>query len=468
MSFENEWHELIDRHLHGELNEAEKERLAELLDSDSSARKAFVEQVQWDTRFSEVLRERDGSLRGPITKQIADLISVERTATKQKQTSMRILTKTLLAAAAVVLVWLCINGFFWILKGESEIARLTNLSGYVQWTGAGGQVEDLLKEGQSLTGGILETMAPDAWATLTFNDGSSVTILGPSKLTITEREQKVLRLSEGHLAAQVIPQPLGKPLLIHTDAADLEVLGTQFNVTADAQQTKLVVNQGRVRLKHHTDAQEIEVGTSQQVVASIEAEQALRVTPTQTSTNAWKADLARDVEHGEWISGWHAARLQVGNAVRKGEITREEARRKYEALVANVSEDEGSVQARPMRYRNRSGVSYLVTLSASRGLDGPVVLAEGGMFRVQGKLHSPTTVTFGFSTMDVAGVSAHRYWMRQPLDHEGEFDLELPLAGFQSRNAPPWGQQLVNWLCLSIDRSAALEITSVELLASEH
>ncbi len=57
--------------------------------------------------------------------------------------------------------------------------------------------------------------------------------------------------------------------------------------------------------------------------------------------------------------------------------------------------------------------------------------------------------------------------MRRPLDREGEFDLELPLAGFQSRTAPPWGQQLVNLLCLTIDRSAALEITSVELLASE-
>ena len=82
MSSEFEWHELIDRHLHGELNEADKERLAEWLDSDPAARKAFVEQVQWDTQFSEALRERSGSLRDPITKQIADLISVEQTTTR--------------------------------------------------------------------------------------------------------------------------------------------------------------------------------------------------------------------------------------------------------------------------------------------------------------------------------------------------------------------------------------------------
>jgi hypothetical protein len=145
----------------------------------------------------------------------------------------------------------------------------------------------------------------------------------------------------------------------------------------------------------------------------------------------------------------------------------EEVRSKYEALVANRSEDEGSVHARSKRDRNRNAVSYLVTLCASRGLPGPVALAEGGMFRVQGKVQSPTAVTFGFSTLDMAGVSAHRYWMRQPLERKGEFDLELPLAEFQSRAAPPWGQQLVNWLCLTIDRNAALEISSVELLASE-
>jgi len=108
-----------------------------------------------------------------------------------------------------------------------------------------------------------------------------------------------------------------------------------------------------------------------------------------------------------------------------------------------------------------------VPLSASRGLHGPVVLAEGGVFGVQGKVQSPTTVTFGFSTLDVAGVSAHRYCMRGPLERKGEFDLILPLAEFGPRAISPWGQQPVNWFCLTIDRSAALEITSVELLASE-
>ncbi len=59
MSDAHNWHELIDRHLRGELSEAEQEQLAERLDSDSAAREDFVKQVQWDTQLAEVLKESD-------------------------------------------------------------------------------------------------------------------------------------------------------------------------------------------------------------------------------------------------------------------------------------------------------------------------------------------------------------------------------------------------------------------------
>ena len=55
MNDKNDWEELIDRHLRGELEESEKERLTELLDTNAAARQGFVEQVQWDTEFAEAL-----------------------------------------------------------------------------------------------------------------------------------------------------------------------------------------------------------------------------------------------------------------------------------------------------------------------------------------------------------------------------------------------------------------------------
>ena len=66
MNEKNDWEELIDRHLHGELDEAEKERLAELLDSNAadagSARNVLVDQFgarlddgRWDFSNAKTL-----------------------------------------------------------------------------------------------------------------------------------------------------------------------------------------------------------------------------------------------------------------------------------------------------------------------------------------------------------------------------------------------------------------------------
>ncbi len=56
MSTNQNWEELIERHLRGELTESEMEQLAEHLDSNSDARQLFVEEALWDTRMAEVLR----------------------------------------------------------------------------------------------------------------------------------------------------------------------------------------------------------------------------------------------------------------------------------------------------------------------------------------------------------------------------------------------------------------------------
>jgi anti-sigma factor RsiW len=125
MSHKFEWHELIDRHLHGELNEAEKERLAEWLDSDPAARKAFVEQVQWDTEFSEALHERSGSLRDPITKQITDLISMEKTTIRRERRLKRILTRDLLTAAGLVAAFLIsFSLLIALIRSQKEVTSL--------------------------------------------------------------------------------------------------------------------------------------------------------------------------------------------------------------------------------------------------------------------------------------------------------------------------------------------------------
>ncbi|MDP7302619.1 MAG: hypothetical protein QGG09_05930, partial [Pirellulaceae bacterium] len=146
MNDKNDWEELIDRHLRGELEESEKERLAELLDSNAAARQEFVEQVQVDTEFAEALRESSQSSRA------ADILTAERTKTNGQWASKPTFLRLMLAAAAVVIVALSAGLIYQLAYPESgiaesneiatqprvsdvSIARITGLSGSLIWTG---------------------------------------------------------------------------------------------------------------------------------------------------------------------------------------------------------------------------------------------------------------------------------------------------------------------------------------------
>ena len=156
MSDAHDWQELIDRHLRGELNESEKERLAELLDSDAAARKDFVEQVQWDTRLAEVLRDSRGSLREPNVDEGADAVirgaNSRRSASEHRRQAF---TRCCCwPSAAVIIVALTASLYFQQPSteqpseritvqqpsAERPIAKITGLSGPLQWTGDGGRV----------------------------------------------------------------------------------------------------------------------------------------------------------------------------------------------------------------------------------------------------------------------------------------------------------------------------------------
>ena len=64
-----------------------------------------------------------------------------------------------------------------------------------------------------------------------FTDGTIVTLDGLSMLTISEQEQKILRLRRGNLSADVATTAdHSKPMMVYTEAAELRVVGTQFNV----------------------------------------------------------------------------------------------------------------------------------------------------------------------------------------------------------------------------------------------
>ena len=204
--------------------------------------------------------------------------------------------RALLAIAAVIVIGLTATLYYQNVNKGRNIARITGMNGTLTWIGDGGQIvqgagssqtetrwSNVLSEGAELPGGTIEGMAPDSWFELEFHDGSTGMISGDSILTFSDERQKELRLKQGRFSADVRPQPEGKPMLIHTPAAVLEVIGTQFDVEAGPESTMLYVREGKVQIRRVGDGKTVDVPAGHRVVAAADSDMLLRpVAPDRT------------------------------------------------------------------------------------------------------------------------------------------------------------------------------------------
>jgi hypothetical protein len=460
MSTNKDWDELIDRHLRGELDEPEKERLAVLLDSNSAMREEFVEQVQWDVRFSELLR---GSPEGEDSSELETLVKDvmgERTMRELKQRerpSPSTLTRTSLAVALVAIVTLGAGLYFEraksakrilampaLSKAENKIAKITGLSGPLLWIGSGGQVRRSLSMGTELPGGTIEGMAPDSWFELEFKDRTSVVISGNSVLTFSDDGQKKLHLKEGAFSADVQPQPAGKPMLLQTRTASLQILGTQFRVDAEPFSTTLNVSSGKVRIKRLSDGSKVEVPAGYRVVAAPDHQMSL--TPVPASTSAW------------------TSHLQLGAGGSLGRWQAPTARRRARLLAAPfTTEDEKTI--------------FVAALGVTHGDTPPVVLHSGSTLRVRGHIRSAHPVWFGVTVRQTNGDFAGRFQIIRKVDESqirDGFDFTLRLDDYvldpslrkEKDRLPgePAGLVVESFWCHTLWDPVGLSITEIELI----
>ncbi len=405
---DGEWEDLVERHLRGELIEAEKERLAKLLDSDHSLRKDFVRQASWDSELTEAIRVGGG--RHPEM----DLLLANKEPTDSRYSAN--LLRGLLAVAATAILVLSVLLFNekkepnvvasdGVPAATASIARITGLSGSLIWTGDRGEIVRDIAGGTELAGGTIEGMSPDSWFELEFNDGSGVMISGTSTLTFSNDGQKILRLREGRLSADVVPQPTGKPMLVHTPTALLSVLGTQFEVEAGLVSTSLNVSKGKVRLRRLSDGSEVDVPARHVVVA--DDEKSLTPQRVPESVNRWVSQLNLNREYyGKWSPA-------TGNAP-------------------------ASLKAIPLVTSQTPKITIrLAGLPVSRSDNSSVVLAPGSKFIVRGILDIDTPVFFGirvsFPHGEFAGMFRGDLAERQPpaeRDPSGVFEQVYELDNF--------------------------------------
>jgi len=436
------YQELLLRYLDGNLLPEEQAQVAELLRNDPNARAFLRDVAEQAVTIADVERVEERRDR--------EIEARQDWAGNRRETLTRIgrprtrLARWPWAVAAAACFALIASVYFQSPSDGLEIAKITGLSGSLQWTGDGGQVFHDLRVGTKLPGGTIEGMVPGSWFELEFNDGSTVTISGNSMLTFSDHGQKKLHLKEGSVSGNVKSQPMGKPMLIYTRSAMLEVLGTQFEVEAGLAATMLNVSKGSVRVKRLSDGRTVDVPAKHRVVAAADRE--MLSVPIPDSVSRWKSQLhlGPDGAQGKWSPKTDGQDAKLGT-------------------IPYTSPEGHTI------YTAGFGVSF--------GDKPPVILVPDSHLRVRGHIASTNKVYFGVTVRHTGGEFAGRFQTIRPaakFPGGEDFEVVLQLRDFQldpslakikdKLPSAPFDLAVESFWCHTLDQQAGLEVTEVELI----
>jgi len=432
--------DLIELVLHGTASAEQQQELEARLLANAEDRRAYLHYAN----LHSALKHRFAfDVEEEIPTEIGDG-QASTTAPRGARSRFVVWSLATVAATAVVVASAI---YFQPPDVEQPIAKITGVSGYLEWTGDGGRVLGDLSVGAELPGGTIEGMTPSSWFELEFVDGTTVTISGTSTLTFSDYGQKKLHLKSGKVSVDVKPQPASKPMLLYTRSAMLEVVGTQFEVQAGLAATMLSVNQGTVRITRLSDDKKVDVHASQRVVAGVGRD----MSPTRVpdSLGHWKSQLHLGPAggFGQWLPG-------------------------YDGQGATLS-------AIPYTLP-RGDTIHVVAMGVSLGDNPPVVLRPDSCFRIRGRIASSHEVYFGVTVRHSNGEFAGKFQTIRSasvLEMEEGFEVILPLRDFRldptltdaKHRLPPVPFNLVveSIWCHTLYEPAGLEIAEVELLPSE-
>lgn len=478
--FENLWQDFLE----DELNDADIQELHESL-ADDAALQSAADEFQLH-RLLSLQGKKTGDSPDPFvaaTMQALTAPTVQITEPIRETTSPlskhRDLPRQrwdwrLLASIAAGFVLTCLALFNW--PNQLSPIEICALQGDVILTTDNGKVSGDLAVGDTFQGGSLELLTPGTWCQVRFPDQTTATFSGRTLLTVSQDGQKVIRLRQGNLSANVTPQTTNHPLLVYTEAAELEVLGTQFNVEAQTDSTRLVVNRGSVLVKRRNDGKEIEVPASYSIATSLQARDQLTTMKREQPVSVWKVDWQSDVLQGKVISQSTTLANELKEAIKNGDMSKQEAIDAYKKGV--TLNDATGVWALPNHFGNT------VVLSIASSSAAPVTISPASFFRISGYANPQDSLTFGFNANQPDGGFAGKFSTEIKVSEvissqattpkksyvDGEFfEVEIPIDLFSPKNRKfknsPLGKELSEWWCVS-DSKFKLQILDVELIDS--
>ena len=288
--------QLLNGLLDGVLSEAEEAQLAGILRADAAARCRYRQfmllhsDLTWDYAAAAV----------PAAEPALGATARTRASASGSGWGWRV------SAIAAGLALLAALGALWFSgrgSGPRAIATLESAAGAVSWSDGGSQRAGLVA-GAVLPEGTLLVESDGGSAQLRFHDGTSLTVSGEAEVGFSDAGQKRLSVRRGTLTAQVQRQPAGKPLIIRTATAEVEVLGTEFSLSADTRQTAVSVEKGTVRMRRLADGRTVDIAGQQTAIASLEGKGEFRSAKPNMPPVAWRYtfEVAPPPQSkGEWL-----------------------------------------------------------------------------------------------------------------------------------------------------------------------
>jgi ferric-dicitrate binding protein FerR (iron transport regulator) len=416
----------------GLLSEDEEARLADMLRGDAAARRHYR---HWMTLHAALMWDYAAT-------------AAENTGAQPKTTAQRSWRKAAaIAASLVVVVGLSLIWFPSRDQHGQTIAWVEEVQGTVSWNNGTGELPTTIEAGVRVRGGTLVLEGEDAFTQLRFDDGTRVTLNGVAELAFSDDGQKRLVLRRGTLNAQVQPQPAGRPLLVRTPTAEVEVVGTVFAMSSESNETSLNVETGTVKLRRLADGKIVAVNSRQSVVASLAATQ-LTPTATRAAPMHWRQafdNAPPPAKQGRW--------LPAGDGL--------PGRLRATAYVAGRRKDDTAV------------IHYGVGVHPPTvGPGGFVALDQASVVRFRYRMERSVHLVCFLSCERPEGGFTGNFFLdhpapNTPADAQGWRVATLPVASARAihpdKYPTPIGAQLRVLIIQTFERDVGLEVADVEI-----
>ncbi|MHC1766685.1 MAG: FecR domain-containing protein [Verrucomicrobiia bacterium] len=443
MSLTDSERELLLRSLDGEVNDAERDRVAGLLRTCPEAR-AFVREVAEQSVMFADLEQTALARR-------QELKSLFRSTVRgwtPGPARVRVWQWGLAAAAAVVLL---ATTFQMLAAAKTWIGKIAWVTGSSQVFGARGEVDNALPVGMRLSpGDTLETRSCDALVGLELRDEASLVLVGKSALRILAADSEGVRFELGTGQVWVSPSDRSSSmgLSIQTPTLVVESRDAQFYLQTTETETTVRVNRGSARVKQHLEGSTVNVPSGYQVSAFLSRPQPLTAQPRPEPGDSWTCDLSNEPKSvlGRWLF---------------------------------PTEDRGGrLAAVPVLWplpEKKCVLLHLAGISVLANSERPILLATNSKLVFRGRTTRPQAVRFGFVTQKPQGMFAGKFEMDVRSEALGPaeetWEVSLRVTEFQplqpELSLSPAGLELTDVYALTIQEDAGLEIHRAELIAGD-